>query len=456
MAHQEAFWPEEKSPEPWKNFRPIHYLGSKLRLAELIDLRIRDLVGSDGRAIDLFAGSGTISGVLARTRPVTAVDIQEYSRIICAAILTSTRPSANTGDQIVQEALSNPVNMELAWAAEPLVAYERQCMQESTIDPEPLRELVDAGPLISNGTVGVTAIRSAAQEAFSQTLQRFDGSHLLRGPQSVTTRHFGGVFFSIEQAVQLDSLLNVAHESNTSREVAVAAVLGAASQVVNTVGKQFAQPLRLANREGKTKYHLIKKVVLDRQMCVYSEFGRQIAAYASLPVNRFRHAAYRDDFAHFLDTYSSPVNIIYADPPYTRDHYSRYYHVLETMAIRDEPTVSRTNLEAGKAYSRGVYRSNRHQSPFCIKSQAPSAFEKLFSKCRRFNVPLLVSYSPYDKAAGAHPRMMTLDHLKAEALKHYRNVIVDSAGMFAHNKLNSSGKLLAASEEAEVLISCLP
>ena len=70
---------------------------------------------------------------------------------------------------------------------------------------------------------------------------------------------------------------------------------------------------------------------------------------------------------------------MYADPPYTRDHYSRYYHVLETMSLRDNPEVSMTMIRAGGSprVSRGVYRADRYQSPFCIKSQAAGAFEEL-------------------------------------------------------------------------------
>lgn len=456
MVKQEGFWPEGKPSSPWKNFRPIHYLGSKLRLAEQIDLRIQELVGVSGRAIDLFAGSGTISGVLGRTRPVTSVDIQEYSRVICSGILASDRPSVGSGADVVEAARSSSINVELTWAAEPLIAYERLCMRKSTIDPGDLVGLLDLFPIINNEHADRSAIKSAGQKAFSETLKRLEACTHLKGPQSVVTRYFGGVFFSVEQAVQLDSLLNVAHQSLAWGDVIVAAALGAASQVANTVGKQFAQPLRLCSRDGKIKRHLVKKVIADRTLSVFSEFSRQIDSYASLPVNDHRHEVYREDFASFLDQYQSPVSVIYADPPYTRDHYSRYYHVLETMALRDEPTISKTNLANKKAYSRGVYRSSRHQSPFCIKSQAPYAFAQLFEKSRAFDVPLLISYSPYDSAAGAHPRMMTLDQIKTEASRHYRSVVVESAGMFAHNKLNSLNRRLAASDEAEVLISCLP
>ena len=30
-------------------------------------------------------------------------------------------------------------------------------------------------------------------------------------------------------------------------------------------------------------------------------------------------------------------SVVYADPPYTRDHYSRYYHLLDTLLLYDYP-----------------------------------------------------------------------------------------------------------------------
>ncbi len=67
--------------------RPIHYLGSKLRLVDSIIKVIDELDPSMGPVCDLFSGSGTVSGFLSITRDVTAIDIQEYSRVICSALL---------------------------------------------------------------------------------------------------------------------------------------------------------------------------------------------------------------------------------------------------------------------------------------------------------------------------------------------------------------------------------
>jgi adenine-specific DNA-methyltransferase len=172
-----------------------------------------------------------------------------------------------------------------------------------------------------------------------------------------------------------------------------------------------------------------------------------------MPQSDREHEVIREDCARFLSNYHKPLGVIYADPPYTRDHYSRYYHVLETMCLRDEPEVTASNLNRSIP-SRGVYRAARYQSPFCIKSKAPQALECLLRGARRFGVPFVMSYSPYDQ--GSHPRLMTIDGIVESARQHYSRVEVSSVGKFWHSKLNASENALLASEEAEVLVICRP
>jgi adenine-specific DNA-methyltransferase len=70
-------------------------------------------------------------------------------------------------------------------------------------------------------------------------------------------------------------------------------------------------------------------------------------------------------------------SIIYADPPYTKRQYAAYYHVLETIAVGDEPS-----LEG----STGLRPWQDKASDYCYKSKAPNALEDLVSKlnCEHF------------------------------------------------------------------------
>ena len=74
--------------------------------------------------------------------------------------------------------------------------------------------------------------------------------------------------------------------------------------------------------------------------------------------------------------------VVYADPPYTKDHYSRFYHVLETLNLYDYPDV--TGL--------GRVRTNRHLSDFCYRTRAAGAFESLAALASACDSDLLISY----------------------------------------------------------------
>lgn len=411
---------------PQAIWRPIHYLGSKLRLADLICDLVAELGG--GPVCDLFAGSGTVSFALSRTREVLAADIQEYSRVICTALL---KP-APISDKDAADRIRRADHMRGKFEAciEPLLEYEEKALRRSESQPEFLCDLVDHGCLISgeaNGTLGKAVEAARGRIASSNA-------------PLPATRYFGGRYFSFRQAVYMDSIL-----TETVGETYLAALLSTASTLVNSIGKQFAQPIRPRRSDGTIKAELVRQMCRDRSLDAREVYIGWLNRYRGTEQVR-AHRVARGDFRDVLSGLRD-VSVIYADPPYTRDHYSRFYHVLETLCLRDCPEVS-TTFRTGPM-SRGLYRTNRHQSPFCIKSQAPAAFMDLFAGAN--GVPMLLSYSPFVTAG--HPRMMTVEGIAELAKQHYRSVAIVPAKL-AHSKLNRVELHREASENGEVFIVC--
>ena len=411
---------------PGKVWRPIHYLGSKLRLTGLICSLLDEL--ADGPVCDLFAGSGTVSMALSGSRDVLAADIQEYSRVICTAIL---KP-APIFDQDVTDLLKRAERSrsKLEGCLEPLLEHEQQAIERSDAQPELLCNLVEHGSLISVGASGALA------KAIKATKSRLERA----GTALTATRYFGGRYFSFRQAVFIDSILN-----ESKGEVYLAALLSTASEIVNSIGKQFAQPMRPRRKDGTIKTHLIRQMCRDRCRDAGDVFSGWLFRYRSIAQDR-AHRVMRGDYREVL-TQQKDFAVIYADPPYTRDHYSRFYHVLETLCLQDCPDISTTFLTGPT--SRGLYRADRHQSPFCIKSKAPGAFAELFAGAK--GVPMLLSYSPFVK--DGHPRMMTIDAVAELARHHYSKVKIVSASL-AHSKLNKKDLHRDASDQAEVFLFC--
>lgn len=438
--------------------RPIHYLGSKLRIVHLVRDAIDSVDPAGGPVCDLFAGSGTVSRELSKSRTVIAVDMQEYSRVLCSALLKPTRLSDEFLVKFMNAVHSSEHAQQLSWAIEPMVAYEAMCRHLAEEgDVRPLCELLQHGSILSFQQGHRGPWSSELLGSLKKTISRLKKVYLDDTAKSLATRYFGGIYFSYLQASVLDRLLEAISPFRIpKRDTLLAALLSTSSDVVNTVGKQFAQPIRPCFADGRPKPDLARRISRDRDFDVLEVFVHWISRYLALPDSERKHQVLRTDYTEALKGLEGKVSVVYADPPYTRDHYSRFYHVLETFCIRDCPPVSKVRLNGEDRISRGMYRLDRHQSPFCIRSQAPSAFSILFEEVRRLRVPLVLSYSPFSKETGARPRLMDLKDITELARKSFRLVEAVPAGRISHSKLNRSDMNKAVSYGAEYFVICEP
>lgn len=440
-------------PQP---VRVIHYLGSKLRFLPAIRDAVAELVPDGSTVCDLFAGSGAVSLGLASRWRMVSVDIQEYSRVLCAGLLNRSADATVYGQWLAKTAYESSLRNRLRIALGDLIEYERASLAAASAgDPSRLSSILQHGSLLAvahseaEHPLLIASLNSARKRLLS------DG--LTGGTSTVITRHFGGVYFSWEQAVDLDSLLDAAHAATPEhRDFALSAVLAVASAIVNTVGKQFAQPIQPLDRAGQLKHHLIKQTIRDRSMKVFEVFDERVRDLGSLPRTPFAHSSVRGDYRDVLTNPSVHFDAVYADPPYTRDHYSRYYHILETMSLHDDPDISTTSIRSPEAprLSRGVYRMDRHQSPFCIKSQVQSAFRVLFEEVARRRVPLVLSYSPHTPNGKNRPRLLTVDALIDLARPYFSRIRCWQLDGIAHNKLNVTSRNVRVDHPAEVLLLC--
>ncbi len=337
----------------------------------------------------------------------------------------------------------------------PLIEYEDICINNALNgDSTDLIELLESPPIgsVSGNYAGhetkLTRLRHELVEKLTQ-----EGKWACS--ETMILRHFGGIYFSYRQAVVLDTILDVVERSPApTQDTLKAAVLSAASALVNTIGKQFAQPIRPRNKDGSPKTSVIKLIQRDRTLDALNVFQTWLTRYSGLPHGCHSTTALRDDFANALSKHGRSFSVVYADPPYTRDHYSRFYHVLETISLRDNPIVSKVMKRGKLEWSRGYYREERHQSPFCIRSAAPEAFNSLFKLSRENDLGLVLSYSPHEAGDGTHPRVVSTSQITELANLHYRNVVVSRVDGITHNQLNRTDLKLKARDHAEIIIKC--
>lgn len=430
------------------NFRTLNYLGSKLRLLDFIEENIRKVTPDGTGVCDLFAGSGCVSYKLSNMFPVVACDIQQYSKVICDALL---QPCSLTKETI--KAFLSQIKADkstLLGPITPLIKLEEKAIEDK--DLELLTEIVEHGSLEVYNLEKTESKIASVQNQVNENLRKTE----LLGKESLISRYYGGVYFSYRQAVQIDIIMDaIRHYPNTiDKNVLLAAILSTASDIACTVGKHFAQPIKARDSKGKIKKLVYNKAIKDKTVDVAALFEEWLNKYVFLPKGKYSNTILQGDYMECLKMLPDNVRTVYADPPYTRDHYSRFYHVLETMALDDMPEISTVKIHGNTHVSNGIYRKDRHQSLFCIRSKAPKAFEEMFKAISASGRNLLLSYSPYDETKESHPRVVTISQLMSWASDYFNNVEVVSAGHFTHNKLNSTEHFLESSDEAEILIVC--
>ena len=430
------------------DFRTLNYLGSKLRLLDFIEENVRKMTPDDVGVCDLFAGSGCVSYKLSKLFPVVACDIQHYSKVICDALLQPSTLTKETVKAFMSEI--KDIKSLLRDAFTPLIELEKDAIKNENL--ELLTEIVEHGSLEVYNLEKTESMIAPVQNQVHEMLRK--AGHM--GKESLISRYYGGVYFSYSQAVQIDVIMDaIRHYPNTEeKNVLLAALLSTTSDIACTVGKHFAQPIKARDSKGKIKKLVYNKAIKDKTVDVTALFEEWLDKYVSLPKGKYNNTILQGDYMECLKMLPDNVRTVYADPPYTRDHYSRFYHVLETMALDDVPEISTVKIHGSTHVSNGIYRKDRHQSPFCIRSKAPKAFEEMFKTISASERNLLLSYSPYDETKESHPRVVTICQLMSWANDYFNNVEVVSAGHFTHNKLNSTEHFLESSDEAELLIVC--
>jgi len=451
MIKQNRIEFESELIEPVQPFRTIHYLGSKLRVLEQLKEIVDELDPKKNGFLDLFAGSGSVSQYLSFDRKIVSVDIQNYSQVICSALL---KPISDSFIHTFHEKVANSV-----FTSKYLSIFDSLIdLEENIINGQLSQNLDLVCNFLENASL-YSAISNTPnngskklKDAFTSSIQKLD---IFDKNTFLATKYFGGIYFSYKQSVLLDVILTEIKKTDIKyHNILMASLLSTASDIVNTVGKQFAQPIRPRNKNGEPKKQLIKQLRKDRNLDVIKIFGQWINKYSKIKVSSENNEIQTMDYKEALEKVKDDIALVYADPPYTRDHYSRFYHVLETLSLVDYPLISTTNIGGFEHFSRGLYRKEREQSDFCIKSKAPKAFEQLFKLVSDKNKILLLSYSPYDKSKESHPRVVEIKLLESLALKYFSKVEIRPLGNFSHSKLNKTDLHLEAEKAAEVLIIC--
>lgn len=389
----------ENAPSPV--FRPIQYLGSKLRSLPTLIRATGDLFGADDTVFDLFSGSSVVSQAFARCgASVRAVDAQLFCQQLASAMLGVGKASNDSCASIAAEIATRLRNID--FPSEISVFLEQESRALSYGPTAELGHFYAQLPQVWRNPTGVSWLADVAKQ---QGELGFDNVPIIAS-------HYAGTYFGLYQALCCDYIRNEIERaknrvSEWTRLGLLTSLYSAMSKAVCSAGKHFAQPLGKLQNANPSFYH--SRLYTDRCIDIADSFleaARNVDASSSnTPNEHMAIAAPVEDVYHAIQL--AQPKLVYADPPYTAQQYSRFYHILEVVANYRVPELQ----VVGGQVTTGLYNEGRYKSPFSSKSKAKAAFTKLIQTAKDSGASLVISYSSSGELSNGNARMIALDEL---------------------------------------------
>lgn len=333
----------------------MKYMGSKKNMLEngLGVLLIEQAAEAD-RFVDLFCGSASVSWFVATktNKPVISVDMQAFSSVLALAVTSRTK-------KINSDMLIN------RWVIKAVRNRNRSSLWSRAVSLEE-SELIIPEYVIQS--------------------RRLCESTKSAGP--VWTA-YGGHYFSPKQAITFDFLISALPLFTRNRLVCLAAIIMAASECAASPG-HTAQPFQPTDSSGK---YLIEAWSRDPIVYIKKALGLICPLHA-----KSKGEAFIGDALDFCNNITDR-DLVFIDPPYSNVQYSRFYHVLETIAR------GKSHVEVSGV---GRYPSfeQRPQSKFSNSSTSQSELERLLKLLAQKRCKVVFTFPAGEASNGLSGRMI--------------------------------------------------
>jgi len=350
----------------------VRYMGSKKALAPEISQIISDR-HPKATVLDVFAGMCAVGSQVAPKHKLFTNDIHSYAATFASALFTglAIKPTSIVArHELLKHFRKNKKALE--------ASVEQRLRVED--------QLISFG---GNARSWREGLHFNEQELARPPARKLNGLDPIRDykldptrfPYCLVTSYFSSAYFGLRQSIEIDSLRYAIDQGpQRNRNSYLAALIDAASHCATAPG-HFAQ--FLVPRDKRTFVYVARirsRSVLERFFDALDDLPRpQCAA-------RKQNRVYNDDATNLLRAKKSSLSkenlVIYADPPYSRAQYSRYYHLLETLVLYDYPACK----------DKGRYRADRVQTDFSLKSKVVTAMDAFAGAAAETGAKLYLSY----------------------------------------------------------------
>lgn len=362
----------------------LQYMGSKSRMLNSI---CAPIIENEKicTVIDLFAGTGSVGFALSPYKQIISNDIECYAYIINEAVLNGCHMDRKMLDSF-RRGIDEKYGCSSVFVAE-AIDEENRFFEDGLDRYEEYAKFSEDTPSIFNPETENKRLKSI--EKLVSYIHPGNQNQEIPFPCLFLT-YYANAYFGIKQCCQIDAIASQIMEcaDERCRYVLFASLMSALSQCASTT-THFAQFLKV---KSKGTYKNIRE---KRSQNIFALFEEAIARFNEkglLNKNKKIHECHNMDFLDLLDSIDASDKItVYADPPYFKEHYSRYYHVLNTLCLYDYPEPA-INPQT-KGYSVGRYRTDRTASDFGKRAKVIDAFRKMINTCADKKFELVISYS---------------------------------------------------------------
>lgn len=362
----------------------LQYMGNKSRLLEKICVPVIE-DPSVLRVVDLFAGTGSVGFALSPYKSIISNDIEYYSYVLNEAILNGCLmddaellvffQAVDQKYQTINEYLCEELSAEAKYLSAPVDAYEEYA------------DFSNATPSVFNPVCNLPSYKKLVN--LVSLIKPGQATQDVPFPCLFTT-YFANAYFGINQCCQIDAIVSAIQELPDERQrfVMLSALMTATSNTASST-THFAQFLTV---KSKSTFKNLKEKRNTSIVKLFKDALFRFQEKGLLGKPKKKHICLNLDYEDCLQTIEADEHtLVYADPPYFKEHYSRYYHVLNTLCLYDYPALA-INPQS-KEYAVGRYRADRNVSDFGKRAKALSAFQRLVDACADKKTTLLISYS---------------------------------------------------------------
>lgn len=351
----------------------IRYMGNKVALAQ----DVGHLIGQFDRRkplVDLFAGMCSVAGAVSgSSRQVWVNDAQNYARLVASCLLRSQDLPPNR-ERVVPILMPNyrANRKKLNERFEAELAVEKRALGGSD---RLFRNTQERWRHVGN------------DETLQQEARELRAALKPGQPYRLATITFAWGYFGLRQSIEIDSVraavdraLDVGELTKDEASWCRLALLQTCSRVASGPG-HFAQFLSGASPAS------IDRIRAARRRAIWDGVLEDLDCLTPYGTKKWRrqNRVLTCDALEIwptLDAEALPPAVFYADPPYSKEQYSRFYHVLETLELYDYPEASGV----------GRYRPDRLNTPLAQKSGVLRATRTICSEVASRGGVLLLSY----------------------------------------------------------------